>query len=111
VALPFEIAPSELKQRLDSGEKIHLVDVRESIEYQIAHVANSELIPMASVPGALQKIEGMADDGRVVVFCHHGIRSLAVVNWLRQAGVEECQSLTGGIDRWSAEIDPAIARY
>jgi rhodanese-related sulfurtransferase len=111
VALPFEIAPSELKKRLDSGEKIHLVDVRESIEYQIAHVANSELIPMASVPGALQKIERMTDDGTVVVLCHHGIRSLAVVNWLRQAGVEECQSLAGGIDRWSAEIDRAIPRY
>jgi rhodanese-related sulfurtransferase len=111
VALPLEILPAELKKRLDSSEKIHLVDVREGFEYQIAKIADSELIPMASVPAALQLIEGMADDGMVVVICHHGMRSLSVVNWLRQAGVEECQSLAGGIDRWSIDIDRAIPRY
>ncbi len=90
---------------------MHLVDVREGFEYQAARMAGSELIPMASVPAALQQIEGMADDGLVVVICHHGMRSLSVVNWLRRAGVEECQSLAGGIDRWSMEIDQAIPRY
>jgi len=45
------------------------------------------------------------------VFCHHGVRSLSVVDWLRRQGVENCQSMAGGIDRWSLEIDPAVRRY
>jgi rhodanese-related sulfurtransferase len=46
-----------------------------------------------------------------MVFCHHGVRSLNVVNWLRNQGVEACQSISGGIDLWSATVDPSIPRY
>ena len=53
----------------------------------------------------------MADEAPVVVFCHHGIRSLQVVNWLHEQGVTNCLSMAGGIDRWSAEIDAGVPRY
>jgi len=106
----LEITPRGLKQRLDAGEKIHLVDCREPYEYQLAHIDGCELIPMRSVPANLPHLKGKAEESPVVVYCHHGMRSLQVVNWLREQGVA-CQSMSGGIDQWSSEIDPAIPRY
>ncbi|MEO8128982.1 MAG: rhodanese-like domain-containing protein, partial [Bryobacteraceae bacterium] len=66
---------------------------------------------MNTVPVSLQQIEKKSDDGTLIVFCHHGMRSLSVVNWLRQQGVSNCQSMSGGIDRWSTQIDPSVPRY
>jgi rhodanese-related sulfurtransferase len=104
----LEIAPAELKQTLDRGDKILLIDVRELWEYDIAHIADSKLIPMGSIPANLQSI----DSGEpVVCYCHHGMRSLDVTVWLRAQGVENVRSLAGGIDRWSLEIDPKVPRY
>lgn len=111
MSLSFEITPREVKSRLDKGEAIHLIDVREVQEHQIARIGDSELIPMRTVPAALSSLEEKADSGLVVVFCHHGMRSLQVVNWLRQNGLEACQSMAGGIDLWSIDIDPAVPRY
>lgn len=110
-SLPHEVTPREVKQRLDAGEKLFLIDVREASEQQAARLANSELIPMRRAPAEFQKLEGAADEGVLIVFCHHGIRSLQVVNWLREQGVAACQSMSGGIDRWSMEIDPTVPRY
>src|SRR3982074_3079287 len=103
---PLETTPQEIKRRLDAGEKLHLIDVREPIEYQQAHIEPSELIPMRTIPAALQHLGASADEASLIIFCHHGMRSLQVVNWLREQGVAECQSMAGGIDRWSCEIDP-----
>ena len=109
VTAPLQITPREVKQRLDSGEKLRLVDVREPFEYQQARIEGSELIPMRSVPQALASLE--AEEAPLIVFCHHGMRSLQVVSWLREQGVEQCSSMEGGIERWSLEIDPAVPRY
>jgi rhodanese-related sulfurtransferase len=109
VSLSLEITPREVKDRLDSGEKLRLVDVREPFEFQQAHIDGSELIPMRTVPQALPSLE--AEDAPLIVFCHHGMRSLQVVSWLRERGVEECVSMAGGIDRWSLEIDSTVPRY
>ena len=100
-----------MKRRLDAGERLTLIDVREPVEFQAARIAGAELIPMRTVPAQLQRLEAAADDSTLVIFCHHGVRSLNVVNWLREQGVASCQSMVGGIDRWSLEIDPAIPRY
>jgi rhodanese-related sulfurtransferase len=105
--MSFEISPVEVKQRLDAGEKLMLVDVREPAEFAIARIEGAELIPMGSVPGQLQRLE----DENLIVFCHHGVRSLQVVNWLRQQGVESCQSMAGGIDLWSLSVDAKVPRY
>jgi rhodanese-related sulfurtransferase len=109
--LDFEITPSEVKRKLDAGEKLHLIDVREPREFAVARIDGSELIPMQQVPGELQTLEARADEATLIVFCHHGVRSLNVVNWLRQQGVDACQSMTGGIDAWSLGVDPSVPRY
>ncbi len=109
--LPLETSPQEVQRRLQSGEKLLLIDVREPGEFQLARIEGAELIPMRSIPAALQHIEGLAEGAALVFYCHHGVRSMNVVNWLREQGVEECQSMAGGIDRWSLEIDPNVPRY
>jgi len=109
--MSFEITPQEIRRRMEAGEPLKLIDVREPFEHQQARIEEADLIPMNTVPARLQEIEALADQGPVVVFCHHGVRSLNVVNWLRQQGVENCQSMTGGIDRWSTEIDHNVPRY
>jgi rhodanese-related sulfurtransferase len=105
----IEITPREVKERLDRGEKIRLVDVREPHEFQQARIEGSELIPMRTVPQALASLQ--AGEGPLVVLCHHGMRSLQVVSWLREQGLESCSSMAGGIDRWSREIDTGVPRY
>jgi rhodanese-related sulfurtransferase len=107
--VPLQITPREVKQRLDAGENLRLVDVREPQEFQQAHIEGSELIPMRTVPQSLATFEDAAVP--TIVFCHHGVRSLQVVSWLREQGVESCSSMEGGIDRWSLEIDPGVPRY
>ena len=109
ITIPLQITPVEVKQRLDAGEKLRLLDVRETFEYRQAHIEGSELIPMRGVRQALPSFE--ENEAPLIVFCHHGMRSLQVVNWLREQGVERCSSMEGGIDRWSLEIDPAVPRY
>jgi adenylyltransferase/sulfurtransferase len=108
---PFEETPAEIESQIKRGEKLILVDVREPEEYAITRIDGSVLIPMQTVPAELQRIEAMTDQGKLVIICHHGVRSLQVTHWLRQQGVENCVSLTGGIDRWSWEIDPTVPRY
>jgi rhodanese-related sulfurtransferase len=109
--LPLEISPAEVQKRIDAGEKLFLIDVREPHEFAIAKIEGAVLIPMRAVPGELQTLEARADEGPLMVFCHHGARSLNVVNWLRNQGVEACQSISGGIDLWSVTVDPSIPRY
>jgi len=109
--LPLEVTPQEVKRCLDAGAKIHLIDVREPQEFALARIEGGELIPMRSVPAELQSLEAKADDGALIVYCHHGVRSLNVVHWLREQGLEACQSMSGGIDEWSLAIDPSVPRY
>jgi rhodanese-related sulfurtransferase len=109
--LPLEITPQEVQRRLQAGEKLALVDVREPGEFQLARIGDAELIPMRAVPAELSRLDAQADETPLIVFCHHGVRSLNVVHWLREQGVDACQSMAGGIDRWSLEIDPGVPRY
>ena len=104
----LEISASQLKQSLDRGEKILLIDVREPWEYNFCNIDGSKLIPMGSIPANLQALDV---DEPVVCYCHHGMRSLDVTVWLRTQGVENVRSLAGGIDRWSLEVDTKVPRY
>lgn len=94
-----------------SGESLSFLDVREPQEWEAARIEGATLIPMGVVPATIQAIESKADEASLIVYCHHGVRSLQVVSWLRQQGIACCYSLAGGIDRWSREIDPSVARY
>ena len=105
----LEITPGEFAALRQAGAQYRLIDVREPHEVQIAKIAESEDIPMRSIPGALGELE--SDDRPLIVLCHHGERSLQVVCWLREQGIENCRSLSGGIEQWSRDIDPAIPRY
>lgn len=109
--LPLEVTPLEVKGRLDAGDAVVLIDVREPDEFALARIADAELIPMRTVPGQLQHLEAVADGATLIVLCHHGMRSLQVTEWLRQQGIDGCQSMAGGIDLWSATVDPAVPRY
>lgn len=106
---PLETGPQEVQQRLEAGEKLRLIDVREPQEYAIARIEGGELIPMRTIPAAVERLR--ASDAPIVVYCHHGVRSLNVVYWLREQGIGNCQSLAGGIDAWSVAIDPRVPRY
>ncbi len=111
MTLPLEVMPIEVKGRLDAGDSVVLIDVREPDEFASARIADAELIPMRTIPAQLQKLEALADNATLVVLCHHGMRSMQVTQWLRQNGIESCQSMAGGIDLWSATVDPAVPRY
>ena len=69
------------------------------------------LIPMDTIPRHLDRLEELAESATLIVFCHHGVRSANVVHWLRGQGIAACQSMAGGIDRWSTEVDPTVPRY
>ena len=107
----YEITPQEAQNRLKTGSGAVLIDVREPEEFALAKVEGSQLIPMQTVPAQLQKLEGMADEKTLLVLCHHGVRSLQVVAWLRRQGIEDCYSVAGGIDRWSREVDASVPQY
>lgn len=107
----WETTPLEVKRRLDAGEKLQLIDVREPLEFQLTRIDGAELVPIGTIPAQLQKLEAASDEGPLIVFCHHGVRSLQVVHWLREQGLAKCQSMAGGIDRWSVEVDASVPRY
>ena len=107
--MDFTIAAEEVKIALDRGEKLMLLDVREPQEHAISRIAGSTLMPMGDVPSrAHQELD---PDERIIVFCHHGVRSLSVVKWLREQGFENAQSMSGGIDRWARTVDPNVPLY
>ena len=107
--MDYEITPGEVKAKLDHGEAFTLLDVRELWEFEAAHMAGAKLIPMGDVPGrAHQELD---PEDHIVVVCHHGVRSMNVTAWLRQQGFEKAQSMRGGIDAWSRQVDAKVAVY
>ena len=107
--MDYEISVAEVKSMQDAGQGFELVDVRESWEYEVAHLAGSKHIPMGDIPARFN--QELDPENHIVVVCHHGVRSMSVTAWLRQQGFEKVQSLRGGIDRWSREIDPSVPLY
>lgn len=108
--LDLEITAAALAAQLASPPAgLVLLDVREPWEFATAQIAGSKSMPMGEIPArALQELDPEAP---IVTICHAGVRSLNVAAWMRNQGFEKVQSLTGGIDAWSREIDPAVPRY
>jgi adenylyltransferase/sulfurtransferase len=103
------ITPLELKARLDAGEKIRLVDVREQEEWAVARLPGAELIPLSSFQ---QRGPAELDpDDALVLYCHHGIRSARAQSFLQAQGYSNVTNLTGGIDAWATTVDPTMRRY
>ncbi len=104
----LEITPKDVKARLDRGEKLHLVDVREPWEYDLCRIEGAKHVPLGSLAASLQTLP---DVDEVICYCHHGMRSLDAATWLRFQGIERAKSLAGGIERWSLDVDPNVPRY
>ena len=103
----IQILPQEVKQRLDSGAKLLLVDIRQEWEHKTCRIEGATLVPMETMASNLPLFEAAEE---IVLYCHHGVRSLNAVVWLRQQGIA-ARSMSGGIARWSEEIDPSVPRY
>lgn len=101
------MTPLELARRLQQSPPV-LLDVREHWEVQLAALPQARHIPMGDIPRRWQELPTEAD---IVVYCHHGVRSAQVVAFLERVGMSRVYNLAGGIDAWSAEIDPTVARY
>ena len=107
--MDYEITVEELKALRDAGHDHMLLDVRELWEVETAKIPGSKHIVMGDVPARFN--QELDPEQHVVVVCHHGVRSMNVTAWLRQQGFEKVQSLRGGIDRWSREIDSSVPVY
>jgi rhodanese-related sulfurtransferase len=107
--MDLEITPEQARQLLSTDPRPTLLDVREPWEYDHSHLEPSTLIPMAEVPA--RAFNELDEDSPILVLCHHGARSLSVAVWLRNQGFAQAQSIAGGIDAWSRQIDPTIPRY
>lgn len=105
----LEISAKELNERRQRGEAIRLIDCREPWENEHVCLEDSTLIPMNDTPAHLDRLRAMQGD--LVVYCHHGVRSMHVVQWLRAQGLTDVVSLSGGIDAWSLQVDPGLPRY
>ncbi len=103
-----EISVTELKRRLDAGDVPALLDVRENEELAICRLAGAIHIPMGELPGRVHELD---TDRELVVFCHHGQRSAAVVEFLARHYFARVANLRGGIERWAVEVDALMARY
>ena len=108
-ALPYEITAPEVAQLRTADVPFTLLDVREPWEVETAAISGSVNIPMGELPSRANN--ELSPDGQIVVLCHHGMRSLSVTEWLRQQGFASAQSLAGGINQWSREVDPAVPIY
>jgi adenylyltransferase/sulfurtransferase len=102
-----QLSVKELKRRMDAGEDVYIIDVREPFEYQIAQIGG-KLIPQNDVPNRLAEIDR---DREVIVQCKSGGRSQRIAELLKQAGYPRVVNLAGGILAWSDEIDPKVQKY
>jgi rhodanese-related sulfurtransferase len=112
----MELAVQALAEHLRRADPIVLIDVREPFERDLCAIEMPQgtldlHIPMRSIPARLPEIRSSAEQGEIVVYCHHGVRSRAVVDWLKAQGIASVRNLTGGIDAWSREVDPSVPRY
>ena len=104
----MQISAKEVNERVRRGDKLLLIDVREPWEYDLVKIPGAKLIPLGTLPA---KLDTLLEADEVICYCHHGMRSLDAVVWLRQQGVENAKSMAGGIERWSVEVDPQVPRY
>jgi adenylyltransferase/sulfurtransferase len=102
-----QLTVKELKQRMDAGESIYLLDVREPFEHKIANLGG-KLIPLNEIPQRLAEIDRNRE---VIVHCHSGVRSQRAAEFLKQAGYPRVVNLAGGIHAWAEQIDPTMPKY
>ena len=102
------ISPTELAARLAAGEPLTLVDVRERWEWELARIEGARLLPLSEFASGSAELPSDID---IVIYCHHGVRSLAAAQFLVGQRVGAVFNLSGGIDRYAREVNPTIPRY
>jgi molybdopterin/thiamine biosynthesis adenylyltransferase/rhodanese-related sulfurtransferase len=102
-----EIQVEELKRRLDAGEDLFVLDVREPHEYQICNI-NGHLIPLGDLPNRVHELDSSRE---IVAHCRSGVRSAKAVTFLQQSGFKKVHNLAGGILAWADRVDPKMAKY
>ena len=102
------VSVQELKRKMDARERLTLVDVRESWEYDIAQITGSRLIPLGELE---ERLRELPREGILVIQCHSGVRSEQGARLLQQAGFANVYNLEGGIEAWSKDVDPTVPRY
>ncbi len=108
VSEEYQMTVADLKEKLDNGGEVVLLDVREPMEWEIARLDHAILMPVAQVPARVNELS-TADD--IVVYCKSGVRSGRITNFLRDLGFRKVKNLVGGLDEWSEKIDPEMPRY
>ena len=106
---PIEISPRDLAREIENGRALRLLDVRQPWEHETASLAQSVLVPLGELPARAAEI-AIVPGLPLIVYCHHGVRSLSAAEFLRQLGHADARSLAGGIDAWSREVDPTVPR-
>lgn len=105
-----QIMPQDVQAELAAGSPVVLLDVRQPDEHAFCHLPGSVLIPLSELPTRYEEVE-IPDGALVVVYCHHGVRSLRGAGFLMQMGVHNVASMAGGIEAWSLTVDAAVPRY
>lgn len=109
MAVP-EVSITEAQRRLTAPQPPRLIDVRETDEYELARIPGAELLPLSQWPAlAAEKLTDPSQS--LLIHCHHGGRSARAAEFLLRSGFADVTNVAGGIDAWSAEIDPSIPRY
>ncbi len=103
-----EMTPKELKGRLDAGQPPVLLDVRQDWETKLCRLENSIHIPIEEIE---LRTEELNPESEIVVYCHQGVRSAAVAEYLRSLGFSSVRNLAGGLDSWARSVDPSMRRY
>jgi len=103
-----EISAPEAANLQINDNDVVLLDVREESELAICRIEGALHIPMGQIP---DKADSLPKDKKIIVFCHHGMRSMNVLQYLEARGFNNVINLAGGIHAWSIEVDPSIARY
>lgn len=104
----MEIGAIELRAERDRKPSLHLLDVREPFEWEIARIEGARLIPLGELPARVRELDGHAE---IVTYCHHGVRSRRAAEMLRAVGFPSVRSLAGGIESWSTDVDRGVPRY
>jgi rhodanese-related sulfurtransferase len=105
----MEVTPLEVKAMRERAEKFRLIDVRELDEWNTVKIDGAELIPLSQFQQ--QATAQLDPDEKIVLYCHHGMRSARAQGFLKSQGYANVLNLTGGIDAWAQQVEPGMKRY
>ena len=103
-----EVTPKELKEELDQGQDLYILDVRNTVEYEISRIEGSHLIPLDQLLNRLHELDSARD---IVAHCRTGARSARAIGILQEAGFRKLRNLKGGVLAWADEVDPTMPKY